>query len=256
MTQGGKLRAAILFLMLSSAILFVVACRQNPQPAVAEELPAPPGEPDTYTATIVHSSEDGERRESSETRVARSGNLRRQEWTENGERLALITRFDSGKSFLLNLNRQIYTETDFALQSLEKPKNKSLADPAKTAEAGQSGPEAIDRASALDFADDNFAEIPASLERRVLANAYIADQLCKVTQERAGYADGRTEVTTLYRAENLLGLVVKTERESVSSSHRVKLVSEWRDIRLAASADDFEVPAGFKKVQSLAARQP
>jgi hypothetical protein len=255
MTNGRKLRLALLFLVLASAIVSAVSCRRNPEPpAAAEETLLPPGEPETYTATIVHTIEDGERREITETRVARSGDMRRQEWTENGERFALITRFDAGKSFLLNLNKQIYTETEMVLQVPEKAKAKSAPDSTKTVAAEKAESEASRQVAALEFVEDNFAEQPVGLENRVLADEYIANQLCRVTQKRATFADGRSDVMTSFRAENLFGLVMKTERESVSSTHRIKMSNEWRELALVASADEFVIPANFKKVQSLYGR--
>jgi hypothetical protein len=258
MTYGRKLRPGLLFLLLAVVMISAVSCRRSPEPPTAEAALAPPGEPETYSATIVHSIEDGERREISETRVARSGDMRRQEWTENGERLALITRFDAGKSFLLNLNKQLYTETELVLQTSEKGRPKSAADPpkdsSKSIEADKAESEANRQVAALEFVEDHFAEPPVSLETRILADEYIANQLCKVTQNRATFADGRTDVTTSFRAESLFGLVMKTEKESLWSTHRVKIINEWRELRLAASSDEFVVPANFKKVQSLSRR--
>lgn len=256
MTLGRKLRPALLFLILASAIVSAVCCRRKPEPPTAEAILTQPGEPETYTATIGHSIEDGERREISETRVARSGDMRREEWTENGERLALITRFDAGKSFLLNLNKQIYTETELVSQVAEKAKSApapSKASP-KAVDAEKAESEASRQVAALEFVEDHFAEQPISLENRVLADEYIAGQLCKVTQTRATFADGRTDATTIFRAEGLYGLLMKTEKESVSPTHRVRIINEWRELSLVAAADEFVIPANFKKVQSLSGR--
>jgi hypothetical protein len=251
MTYGRKLRLTFLSFLLAGAIVSAASCRRSPEPPVAEETLAPPGEPEIYTATILHSVEDGERRETTETRVVRSGDMRREEWTENGERLALITRFGSGKSFLLNLNRQIYTETELVLQASGQAKSKSPAQVPKVVEAEKAESEAGRQVAALELVEDNFAEQPVSFESHTLADEYIANQLCKVTQKRAAFADGRTDVTTTFRAENLFGLVMKTEKESVSSAYRIKVINEWRELSLVASTDAFVIPANFKKVQSL-----
>src|SRR5688572_20445294 len=122
MTQGRKRRLALLFITLASTMALTVSCRNNAEPPTLEATFVPTGEPATYTATIVRSIEDGEHRLVTETQVARSGDMRREEWTEKGERLALITRFDAGKSFLLNLGKQTYIETDFAWKAPEKSK--------------------------------------------------------------------------------------------------------------------------------------
>jgi hypothetical protein len=245
MTHGCKLNLA-LFCLITSIVIFTVSCRQRANPPTAEPVTIPSGEPEIYTATIVRSIEDGARNEMTETRVARSGDMRREEWTEKGERLALITRFDSGKSFFLNLNKQIYTETDLALNAPEQSKTGNAVN---AANAEKTESEAGRQAAAMDFVEDNFAEEPVKIETRALADESISNQLCKVTERRAGFADGRTEVTKSFYAEKLSGLAVKTERESFSSMHRIKVIMEWRDIKLTASADDFVVPANFKKVQ-------
>ena len=169
--------------------------------------------------------------------------MRREEWTEKGERLALITRFDSGKSFYLNLSKQTYIETDLARIALEKTKSNN--------DAEKQG--AREQTSAMDFVEDSFAEQPESLDKRALPDEYILNQLCKVVEKRTHFADGRTEVTKIFRPERLSSLAIKTEMETISLNHRVKVVTEWRDIKLNASPEDFVVPANFKRVQSFSA---
>jgi hypothetical protein len=249
MTNSRMLRLALLFILIASTIIFTVSCRQSAKPPTTEATIASLGEPETYTATIVRSIEDGKQSELTETRVARSGDMRREEWTEKGERWALIIRFDSGKSFFLNLNKQIYTETDLALKASEKSKPGNAADRSNAVDAEKVESESSRQAAAMDFVENTFAEEPVSLENRALVDEYIANQLCKVTERRASFADGRTEVTKMFCAENLFGLAMKTEKETVSPTYRVKVITEWRDIKLVASADDFVVPANFKKVQ-------
>jgi hypothetical protein len=251
MIHSRKLRLGLLFIFLASTIIFAVSCRQSAKPSTAEPVITTPGEPETYTATIVRSIENGESNERTETRVARSGDMRREEWTEKGERLALITRFDSGKSFFLNLNKQIYTEIDLALNAPEQSKTGNAVNAANATNTEKTESEAGRQAAAMDFVEDNFAEEPVKIETRALADEYISNQLCKVIERRAGFADGRTEVTKSFYAEKLSGLAVKTERESFSSTHRIKVIMEWHDIKLTASADDFVVPAKFKKVQQF-----
>jgi hypothetical protein len=253
MTHGRKLRLRSLFFIITFTIGFTVSCRQSAKPPTPEPATAMPGEPETYTATIVRSIEDNQHNEMTETRVVRSGDMRREEWTDKGEKLALIIRFDSGKSFLLNLNKQIYTETDLALKAPEKSKPGNAADTPNAVGAAKTEPEASRPAATMDFVEDNFAEEPLSTENRVLADEYIASQLCKVTEKRDSFADGRTEITKTFCAENLLGMAIKTEKETIGSPHRVKVITEWRDIKLVVSADDFVVPATFKKVQSFSA---
>jgi hypothetical protein len=254
MTQARKLSLALLFITLASAMALTVSCRNNARPPTLEATFVPSGEPATYTATIVRSIEDGEHRLVTETQVARSGDMRREEWTEKGERLALITRFDAGKSFLLNLGKQTYSETDFAWKATEKSKPSSANEVQNSDDAEKQRSDVREQTSAMGFVEDRFAEEPTSLENRALPDEYIANQLCKVVEKRASFADGRTEVTRTFRAENLSGLALKTESETFSPTQRVKVVTEWREIKLEASPDHFVVPTNFKKAQSSSAQ--
>jgi hypothetical protein len=253
MGLSDKIRATFVLTTLALTIFFAVSCRNNAKPPALEATFVPSGEPPTYTATIVRSIEEGEHRLISETQVARSGDMRREEWTEKGERLALITRFDAGKSFLLNLGKQTYNETDFAWKATEKSKSSSANEVQNADDAEKQRSAAKEQTSAMGFVEDRFTEEPTGLENRALPDEYIANQLCKVSEKRASFADGRTEVTRTFRAEKLSGLALKTESETFSPTQRVKVVTEWRDIKLEASPDHFVVPSNFKKVQSSAA---
>ncbi len=239
---------------MALAIFLVAYCRKHSNPPTIETTIETTGEPETYTATIVRSIEDGEQSFVTETQVARSGDMRREEWTEKGERLALITRFDSGKSFLLKLSQQTYIETDLALNVTEKSKPTSVKGIQNSDDAEKPSPATGHQISAMDFVEDRFAEEPTSLETFALPDVYLASQLCKVVEKRAIFADGRTEVTKIFRAENLSRLAIRTERETSLSTQRLKVVTEWRDIKPDAAPDDFVVPVNFKKVQSFSAR--
>jgi hypothetical protein len=251
MTQDRKRRRTLIFVVLAPAILVAVSCRNPAQPPTSEATIAPAGEPETYSATIVRSIEDGQHHEITETRVARSGDMRREEWMEAGERQAFITHFDSGKAFHLNMSRQTYNETDLAGVVPEKSKTGSAGQTHDSTDAEKQSPNTGQQTSAVDFVEDGFAEQPTGLENRALPDEYVANQLCKVAETRAGFTDGRTEVTRIFRAQNLSGLAIKTESETSSSTQRVRVVTEWRDIKLEVSPDDFVVPANFKKVQNL-----
>jgi hypothetical protein len=84
----------------------------------------------------------------------------------------------------------------------------------------------------------------------VLADQTLQEHPCQVVEERATFADGRVEVTRSRRARDLAGLPLLIEVESASGA---RLTIERRDIRLDVSNDDFAVPAGFRKVDSLPA---
>lgn len=249
MTQDRKRRFVLLFIAVAVAIVLAVSCRNSAKPPSLEATLQPTGEPEIYTAIIVRSIEDNQHRDITERLVARAGDSRREEWTEKGERWVVITRFDAGKSFFLNLNQQTYIETDLAGKATEPTESKS-AKPIQNATAAQAqGADMSSHPWALDFVEDRFVEEPTSLETRALADEYLANQLCQVVEKRAGFADGRLEVTRIYRAENLSGLAMKTVSETISPHHHVKVVTEWREIKLEASPEAFVIPAHFKKVQ-------
>jgi hypothetical protein len=239
--------------LLLAIICFAAACRAPVAPQPQEERLS--GEPETYTATIVRSLEDGERREVTETRVCRSGDMRREEWLEQGERRALILRYDTGKRFLLNLDKQLYVESDLTEIVTGKPKagapNQEAGSTVPAGENERPNSDTNRQASALDFVEDNFSEEPVKIETRALADESVADHRCKVVERRLSFADGRSETIKQFRAEDLSGLIIKTEMESLSGQARVKVVTEWRDLKLEVSTELFAVPASFKKVQSL-----
>jgi hypothetical protein len=70
------------------------------------------GEPNRYSATVIRTLDDGTKREVSTSREFRSGELRREEWTEEGRHLALIWLPDPGKAFLLDLDAKTYQEVE------------------------------------------------------------------------------------------------------------------------------------------------
>jgi hypothetical protein len=258
MTSRRKPKPAPLWAIFVATILLLISCRNHPKPQKADETFLPASEPEIYTAMIVRSIEEDGRTEILETRVMRSGLLRREEWMEKGESLALITRFDSGKSYLLNLDKQTYVETDLALNAAKKTQadtsTKNVKGLQATAPAEAQNADANRQTTAMDFVEDDFADEPKSFEQRPMADESVGNQLCKVIEKRASFADGRSEITKIYRAENLLGLTVKTELETISPTQRVKIITEWRDIKLEAQADAFVLPGNFKKVQSLSSR--
>src|ERR1051325_3927342 len=91
---------AVTILIIASA-----GCRSRTQPAAD---PGAAGEPENYSAEVVCAVDDGGERELSVSRVARYGELRREEWREQGGSRALIWRPDEGKAFLLDLDKRTY----------------------------------------------------------------------------------------------------------------------------------------------------
>lgn len=251
MTLRHKLKCTLLL----TTVLFTacLACRKQP----TDEGANPPfsSEPEKYSATVVRMIEDGQQREVMTTRVVCSGDLRREEWTEAGATRALIFRPDLGKSFLLDLDNRLYVETDLVqpktpAESTKKapPKNSNLAPASSESELPPaSGLQTVTE----DFLTGSFEEEPTSVEVHTLPDETVAERVCKVSEQKATFADSRIEVTRTFRADSLKGLMVKTELESITPAQRTKITTERRDIKLDISADAFAIPAGFKKVERL-----
>ncbi len=224
--------------LLALALLSANACRTRAPIANDEVEFVQQSEPEEYSATIVRIVDDSE---TSVTRIARSGEMRREEWNEQGSARALISRPDMGKAFLLDLDKQIYVELDsssnIARQSEINPSNES------TARDDESGvrPDALERAF-----DD--APSPVRVESRALADQTIGNQTCKVFEQRAIFDDGHTEITKIFCARNLNDLAIRIEVESDG----VKVITERRDVKTQVAPDQFVVPSGFKKVDRLA----
>src|SRR5262245_36497575 len=87
------------------------ACRQQNGPGAQPEPVPAAGEPLTYSAIVEQTIEDADGRRVVLSRIARSEDKRRDEWAEAGHRWALISRYDLGKSFLLDLDKRLYIET-------------------------------------------------------------------------------------------------------------------------------------------------
>jgi hypothetical protein len=222
---------AFLFIATSLACsLLTTGCRspvrsvESPEPALAA------GEPENYSATVVRTIEDGEHREQFEMRVVRWGELFRQEWAEAGERYALILRPVEGKSFLLSLDRRVYVESN--IEALPP----DLTDPSAIKDV-----EEIDRA---------FGSPVYQTETVALPDQMIEGYLCRVVEKRTVDGGGRSEVTRLFLARDLAGLAVRVETES-SGPPRLRIVTERRDLRTEVSADEFNVPPEFERVDYL-----
>src|SRR5262249_15163978 len=150
------------------------------------------GEPDQYSATVVRMIEAGERREET-MRVVVAGDKRREDWTEGGEPLALINRPDLGKNYLLDLRRKLYVEAD--LNQMPPEKNANATKPATNSDNGDSSANPMVSGSI----EDNFEEVPTSIETRTLPAETIAGERCAVTERRARFADGHREVLKICR---------------------------------------------------------
>jgi hypothetical protein len=233
--------------LIVCVISLAAACRHRATPDNPTEAILPSGEPETYSATVVHILDDGTPHEASVSRVVRSGDLLRQEWSEQGESRAMIWRPDLGKCFLLSLTRKEFVEMTLGPQTARDSSAAAL-DPAGSQpneanasrdSASSPTPEAIDRAISN-------AQEPASVETHVLPDVTIDNHPCQVVEQRARFADGHTETTRMARARDLGGLELRIEIVPDAQSGSVKVITERRAIRTEVSPDEFNVPADFR----------
>jgi hypothetical protein len=243
MHRGDKQQRLPLMAFTAAALLVLIqtGCRGG-SPPVADPDPGFAGEPESYSATVVRAIDDGAEREVSVTRISRSGELRREEWREQGGSRALIWRPDQGKAFLLDLDRRIYAELPLSFGPVSEP-DKDAAAPSDDP-AGAIDPEAVDRA--LDRAPS-----PVRVEARLLADRTIEGHLCKVFEQRAVFPDGHVEMTITHRAIDLSGLAIRIEIVAEPQNGSEKVIISRRDVSPAVSPDEFIVPSEFKKVDKL-----
>jgi hypothetical protein len=180
----------------------------------------PGGEPFEYAATVVRSFLEGDSvHELSVTRVFRLGELRREEWVEEGQSRALIERPDLGTTFLLDLDQWTYREipiiNDQAAESEPEDLNKGLGE----------------------------MESPERVETRRLDNQRIDRHDCAVYETRAVYPDSTTEVTRIWRAKDP-GIDIRVE---ITGAGNRTYITERRDLVTSVDRAVFEVPAGFRK---------
>ena len=227
--------SSMLVLAMAFALITVPACRKHPPQDTELTIPIA-GEPIRYSATIIRTVDDGTNREVSTSREFRSGELRREEWTEEGRHLALIWLHDPSKAFLLDLDAKTCEE----VESGSGERDTLLASPA-AAESNQL--EAIDRA-----VDD--APTPEQIETHALPDQLIDGHPCSVYEQRAKFPDGHTEITRTFRARDLAGLLLRVE--SSSDSGTVAVITERRDVSTDVAGDLFTVPADYRKSEKAA----
>ncbi len=233
MVSDKKQVFALALLMALALALAFTACGSS-SPERPEVVAA--GEPERYSATIVRTIESPDGVETVSEAVARVGELRRHEWTEQGETHVLILRPDLGKQFLLVVERQVYTETDLSREITDR--------------AGASGAEqdeSIDPVAVERIFEGGGQ--PERVEVRHLPDQVIEGRSCQVTERRLLF-EGRAEIVRTYRARDLSGLALRTEMES-EPSNGVRFVTERRNVSVDVAEDRFEMPPGFKRVDKL-----
>ena len=234
------LATPLVLALAMTIVLLSAGCRHRSKPGESEGEANLRGEPDQYSATIVRTVYERETQGTTISREARSGEQRREEWTEQGHNRALIWRPDLGKCYLLDLDQLVFVEISLEETSDNLPDQSRLHDRA-----------AGDSASALvkiDRAVDD-APSPDRVETRMLSGADIAGHSCTVYEERATFPDGHTEITRSFRAGDLGGLALRIESESEPIS--VRVITERKDVSLEVAPDTFTIPSNFKKVDKL-----
>lgn len=224
---------SILVFATAFALVTVPACRKHQTQDAGLTVPIA-GEPDRYSATVIRTVDDGTKREVSTSREFRSGELRREEWTEEGRHLAMIWRPDPGKAFLLDLDAKTYEEVDSGSRDTQLASHPA---------ADSNQLEAIDRA-----VDD--APTPEQTETHALSDQLIDGHSCSVYEQRAKFPDGHTEIIRTFRARDLAGLLLRAE--SLSDSGTVAVITERRDVSTDVADDIFVVPADYRKSEKTA----
>jgi hypothetical protein len=217
---------------LPAAILTLLAVASGCASSKPAPIP-PPGpatlagrEPDSYSATVVRTFEKENQRSISETRVARDGGMRRDEWVEDGRRLAALVRPDLGKAFLIDLDRNFYVETPIA----PSPPDESELNGDEIEQLFQgSTPE-------------------ATVERTHSGTEIVEGRSCDVTRSRIESESGGVSEGTVWEASELGGLVIRSE---VRGPFGDLVVTELRDILVPADRSLFELPPGAKRVEAL-----
>ena len=251
MVSQAKYTLASMFLVAITTLSLVLtnACRNPRQPGDAEADVETAGEPEQYSATVVRTIDDGTTRETNITREARSGDKRREEWTEEDQNRALIWRPDLGKGFLLDLDRRVYVELEIAARHV----GESRAGVGKTGMglSVQQSPELSAADTSVQEIDHYFddTQSPTRVQTRMLPAVVIDGHPCRVYEQQTTFLDGHTEITRRFRADELAGLPLRIEGEGEGGT--AKVTTERRDIRIEVPPELFVVPADFKRIDRL-----
>lgn len=231
-----------------------LSCTSKSKPA--DDLGDPAGEPEQYSAAAVRSLDDGAEHELNVTRIFKSGNLRRQEWTEQGESYALIWLPDLGKMYVLDLDRRCYVENEPYTQGAAMPEREPVGSQVRTSEAERVVPDSTGsgrdhlKGEALERV---FGDAPSSdrIDTQRLSDTTIDGHSCVVLERRAIFPDDHVEITTTFCARDLSGLAIRVETGRSGGRGGTRLITRLRDILLTVPADAFVVPPEFRKVDKL-----
>lgn len=251
-----QLRTLISLAVATVCVCIAISCRR---PAAVDDPGTElSGEPEQFSATIVHAVDDGVERELSVTRIFKSGNLRREEWIEQGESRALIWRLDLGKTYLLDIEGRCYVESGIApditsdnalnestVSQNRSPEGELMYQSSASGSRDEIAGELVDRA--LDHPPS-----PVHVENRRLSDRTIDGHPCAVFERREVFAGNHSSVTTIFRARDLNGLAIRIETTGPGeASEGAKLITKWLDFRGDVPPDVFTVPADFRRVDKL-----
>ncbi|HWC77695.1 MAG TPA: hypothetical protein VG778_09540 [Blastocatellia bacterium] len=244
-------KPALALLLIAS--LLDAGCRRAGQPAHEGVRGPAAGEPQNYSATVIRTVERDGASEITITRIARLAEMERQEWTDNSETLVCIWRPDLGKVFLLSLERRIYVESHLGGSLDSGGSTPAQTEPKSTIETSEARPASLDPGLNPDSIDRVFEPdaLPEQIESNDLPDEVVDGWVCRVSHVKATFAGGRFETTKAFLARDLNGLPVRVENETWDQSSRVRVVTERRNIRTDVAPDEFLVPNGFRKVDSL-----
>ena len=250
MLIGSRLRLAVLSLVALQLIALTVNCTRSGKQELATDQQAQ-AEPFEYTAEVVHTVEVDGQTNVTVSRIARSGALFREEWTQGGEKLATILRPDIGKSFFLWISRKEYSEVQLGdaaaatseFSGVETDQNGSSSTPVQRMNSKSIEDQDLPRSRGA------FEGVvsPTSTETRRLADETIDGHPCSVWEETLIFSIGHTEVTRVYRAADLRGLAVRLQNETTGQAGTTRVTTGRRNISTEVSADEFVVPVGYRK---------
>lgn len=246
---------------LEVALCLCVSIACHRQPRAVDDLGAElSGELDQFSATVVCAVDDGVERELSVTRIFKSGDLRREEWSEQGGSRALIWRPDLGKTYLLDIEARCYVESEI---TPEITFDDALKAGSESTASGNRSPEveSADRNSAsvrrdaiageaVDRAFD-LAPSPLRVENRRLTDQTVDGHPCAVLERREFFTGDKIELTTTFRARDLDGFVIRIEAGLGAGTDGPRLITSWRDIRRDVQPGVFTVPPDFRRVDRL-----
>jgi hypothetical protein len=215
-------------LLSITLIAFATGCTSSKPAPVPPPAPATLAgrEPDSYSATVVRSFEKDGQQTLAESRVARDGGLRRDEWVENGRRFAALVRPDLGTSFLIDLDRNVYVETPLA--------------PPQPDESELNG-DAIEKLFLGSTPE-------ATVERTHSGTEVVDGHPCEIVRSRIEAESGGVSEGTVWEASDFGGLVIRSE---VRGPFGDLVVTALRDIRVPADPSHFELPPGARRVEGI-----